>query len=141
MDYFIHQIFTQIFPLGNVNFLEIQGKYVNHNFTLKKSSRRVTMFGMEQKILLAANICDNLRVTDTLGIYYRANHYPRLFLGIQRRNSVVSERDTYSSQFSKINLNCLAAYHTICRGNSKGGRTHREKASRNPLEKVPGIFV
>lgn len=37
---------------------------------------------MEHKILLAANICDSLGVARTTGIYYRANHSPKLFLGI-----------------------------------------------------------
>lgn len=90
---------------------------------------------MEHKILLAANICDSQGVAHTKGIYYRANHSPELFLG-SRGEILLSQKGTFtSSQFSKINLNWLATYHTICRGYSKGGRRQREKSIQTPFRK------
>jgi hypothetical protein len=87
------------------------------------------MFGMEHKILLAANICDSIRVAHTTGISYRLiillSHFWR-----SKGEILLSQKGTFtSSQFSKINLNWLAAYHTICREYSTRGR-HRIKASR-----------
>lgn len=84
----------------------------------KKSNSHLRMFGMEHKILLAANICDSVRAVPTTEISHRLIILLSYSWGT-RGEILLSQKGTFTSfRFSKINLNWLAASHTICRGYS-----------------------
>lgn len=101
---------------------------------LWKRNSDIRMFGMIHKSLLAANICDSLRVAHPRESITRLIILPSYFGGSRGAILLCQKGTSTSSQLSKTNLNGLAAYHTICGGYSKGGRSHR-KSTQAPFRK------